>query len=221
MIWYRAVEHGLGATSAYAVTQHLEPHTIRPGKDGITRTRKWEGYRDGKHVPKDSNDSTSMVSLAERFSAGTAQWFRSPLWKALREQFSHHQEVENRILEIEYLHPILYQTTHFDGSSAHSFKPEGINMCAELDGLCLLESVILALEYAHLTRHPELISKSRNLYVDVSLRISEIVPVSFHYLEMLDTLEYRYLPSAASPWTDDSILPWYVRLPEKVVVPEH
>jgi hypothetical protein len=221
MIWYRAVEHGLGLTSAYGVNQLLEPGTLRPGKDGIIRSRKWEGYRDGKHVPKDSDDSPSMVSLAERFSPGTAHWFRSPLWKALRGEFSHHQEVENCILEIEHLHPILYQTEKIVGFTAHSFKPEGINKCVELDGIFLLESVVMAMEYSHLTRHPELIAKSRELYIDVSLRISEIAPVSFHYLEMLDTLDYRYLPSPAAPWTEDSIPPWYVRLPEKVIVPEH
>jgi hypothetical protein len=99
MIWYKAVEIGLDLDSPIAVELLLEDDRVKRDRyDDIKRPRKWRNYRQGKRTPKDSGKN-NVFDIAEDQAPGTARWFRSPMWKALKGKFANPLEVEDALAE--------------------------------------------------------------------------------------------------------------------------
>jgi hypothetical protein len=234
MIWYKAVEIGLDLDSPIAVELLLEGDRVKPDDDGIKRPRKWRHYRQGKRTPKDSGKN-NVFEIAEDQAPGTARWFRSPMWKALKGQFADRFEVENALAESDAIAAILfkYEPLELDENDLQDldltdsaappryriFQPKKILKCAKLEGIDLLEVVILLLEFGKSSQSLEVSKPALHLYEMVSPKIASIPQLEGFLPDIFEAIELRYTPDAAVQY-DEFLPPWHVRmfdLYEKIV----
>lgn len=173
-IWYQAVEDGLGLDSPYAVELFLEGDRVKPDGDGIKRPRKWRNYCDGRRTPDDIPGTLNVFDIAEYKAPGTARWFRTSMWKALKGKIRSPDDLRRRIAGNPALREIVLcesSPVEFDmpaqeplpglvGSAPFiTFETDRIGACIDLHGLDLLEAIVFLLEYGHLAHKPAITSK--------------------------------------------------------------
>lgn len=227
-IWYQAVEDGLGLDNPYAVELYLEGERVKPDKDGIKRPRKWRNFSQGKRTPADNPGTLNVFDLAERHAPGTARWFRSPMWRALKGAIDSSAELRRLIAgapalrrivlsesdPVDFAIPAQGDIPPLEGSASFiAFEAERIPDCAALEGLDLLEAIILLLEYGHLARMPSVTVRALDLYTRVSPKICEITELRYTNTLFFDEVEWRYASDIDLP-PEEIFPPWHVRMPE-------
>ena len=226
-IWYQAVELGLGLDSPYAVELFLEGDRVKCDADGIKRPRKWRQYCEGKRTPEDIPGKLNVFDIAEREASGTARWFRSTLWKALKGEVSCSDDLWGRPGERATVEGVVFSTGEsieydlpeengypaMSGSApVRRFEIHRIQDCVILEGLDLLEAVVLLLEYGNLLKQPAITTRSLDLYRSVSPKISKIPQLRSTFDQFFDAVEDRYANLIGSP-IDEIFPPWHVRMP--------
>lgn len=227
-IWYQAVELGLGLSSPIAVELLLEGDRVKPDSDGIKRPRKWRNFCDGKRTPSDNPGALNVFDIAECHAPGTARWFRSPLWKALKGQFEHPDDLLELLCELPAIQGVIFPgSEHLEydiptenGHHAltgiaplRKFEVDRIGECVGLDGLDLLEAIVLLLEYGQSTRNQSITSRSLDLYRAASPKICKIAELRYSFELLFEELEGRYTCFADVP-PDEIFPPWHVRMPQ-------
>jgi hypothetical protein len=100
-----------------------------------------------------------------------------------------------------------------------TFLPKQISKCAKLEGIDLLEVVILLLEFGKSSQSWEISKPALNLYKLVSPKITSIPQLQGFLPDIFEAIELRYTPDAAIQY-DEFLPPWHVRmynLYEKIV----
>ncbi len=209
MVWYQAVELALRARSAYAVERRLQPENVRR-VDYVIRQGNWDGYRDGKHVP-----NIAKVRLAEGAAPGTAKWFGGPIYHALRGKLTNFFHIDDYLSAHSVIGPMIYPQEEFlDGVPIRQLKHSAISDCIALEGMDLLEAIILLLESGLLSRDRRRTDRALELYVAASPKIAAIPQLRFDFPRLFEMIEHRYTPTIDVDW-DDFIPPWFVRMPDK------
>jgi hypothetical protein len=235
MIWYQAVEIGLDLVSPTSVELFLEGDRVKPDADGIKRPRKWRNFSQGIRTPKDIPGKLNVYDIADRQAPGTALWFRSPMWKALKGKLANKYEVEAALAESEAIAAIIfeYEVLEFDDEyrqelglddsdpppTYRRFRPDNINRCIDLDGVDLLEAVILLLEFGSASGSLEITRQALELYKASSPKIAKIPEITAFLPEIFEAIEFKYTPDVNAQY-DEFLPPWHVRLPdlyEKIV----
>lgn len=208
MIWYQAVELALDAPSAYAVELILQPETVE-NEDYVVRPRTWDGYRDGDHAP-----NLAKVCLAESHAPGTAKWFGGPIYYAFQGKLTNYFDIDEYLSAHPQIGPIIYPREEFIADlPIRELKFSAISDCMMLDGMDLLEAIVLLLESGILSRDRRRTDIALKLYVDACPKITEIPQLRFDFTRMFDMIESRYAPTVRMNW-DDFVPPWYVRMPD-------
>jgi hypothetical protein len=109
MVWFRAVSVSAGNASAYALEKRFDPMLLIQRDGKLTRSKKWDRYRDGKRLPSD-NSPDDIVSRVDRELPGTARWFRSPLWAALDGSFPDRHVIEIQLKSLLDIRDLLFTT---------------------------------------------------------------------------------------------------------------
>ena len=215
-IWYRSVELGLGVSSSYAVERRLEPDKVKAGPDGVFRPRKWDKYKAGKSVPIDRDDDDNSVNLAEAAAAGTARWFRSPIWNALEGKLTR-GDVEAALWAHELLRPILFEQHWAPAWELAELDDIAVAAIGRIDGLDLLELTLLYLELSQTINSHDLRIKAIDLYFGNLRRISEIPALDTNFGHLFDAIgnRYRQWLFVRSTRKLDVFFPWRSELPDK------
>ena len=235
MIWYQAVETRLELKNPGEVEKLLQGERIKPDKDGIKRPRKWRHFSKGRRSPDDIPGKLNVYDIADRQAPGTARWFRSPMWKALKGKLANRYDVEAALAESEALAAIIfeYEVLDFDDEyrlelgldendpppTYRKFRPDNINRCIELEGIDLLEAVILLLEFGRASGSLEITRPALELYKASSLKIAAIPEIGAFLPEIFEAIEFKYAPDVNAQY-DEFLPPWHARLPdlyEKIV----
>lgn len=228
MIWYQAVEDGLGLDSPITVELRLEGDRVKPDKDGIKRPRKWRQFSLGLRTPEDIPGNLNVFDIAEHEARGTARWFRSPMWKVLNGKIRSAGDVRKLISALPALNSIVLSVSKpidvdipaqgdlasIQGSAPFvRFEAARIDDCINLDGLDLLEAIVLLLEYGHLSCATSIISRALELYRAASPKICKIPALRYTFDLFFEAVEARYA-SPIDVMPDDIFPPWHVRMPE-------
>lgn len=238
IIWYQAVEHGLGLDSPIAVELFLEGDRVKRDHDGIKRPRKWRHFSQGKRTPKDVPGTLNVYDIAERQAPGSARWFRSPIWPALKDEFSTKYEVEDALSKLEPIATMIFKHETFGLSAeelqdlademaeltakldrvptqltaTHNVEPENIVLCAEFDELDLLEAVILLLEHGRLSGSLSVTRRALELYEASSTKIAAMPELAAALPTIFEKIESRYASNINTPY-DEYFPPWHFRMP--------
>lgn len=227
-IWYQAVEDGLGLNGPIAVELSLEGDRVKPEKDGIKRPRKWKKFCLGTRTPPDIPGTLNVYDIAERKAPGTSRWFRTPMWKALKGEYEHPEDllmafrglpalrrtVISESEPFEFAIPARGILPAIEGSAPFvKFATNRIGDCINLDGLDLLEAVVFVLEYGYLTRTPSITERSLNLYKEASPKICEIPALRYTFEQFFGAVEGKYT-CVVDLEPEDIFPPWHVRMPE-------
>jgi hypothetical protein len=229
MVWYQAVEIGLDLDGPIAVELFLEGDRVQPDADGIKRPRKWRNFSQGRRSAKDIPGALNVYDIAERKAPGTSRWFRSPMWRALKGEFTHLLEVEDALAESEAIAAIVfkYELVACGDEDFHDYPsddrnprprfrrllPKNIARCAKLEGIDLVEAVILLLELGRLSVSSAITKRALDLYKTASPKIAAIPALKANLSEIFDAIDFKYTPSINAQH-DDFFAPWYVRMPD-------
>jgi|GEM_PF-1118037 len=83
-LWFQSVKVISGLSSAYAIEMKIDGDRIRARDIDIMRPRKWDQYAIAKATPHGRKGSTNAVDEAERHFPGSAIFYRSIAWQALK-----------------------------------------------------------------------------------------------------------------------------------------
>ncbi len=233
--WYFAVESELQVSTPYAVEVIVEAENKAKKDAKFAGLRRWAAYKGGARVPQDIPGRLNPINMAEERAPGTARWFRSPMWQALKGKLANRYDVEAALAESDAIAVIVfeYEELAFDDEyrqelglndsdpppTYRRFRPDNINRCLELKGIDLLEAVILLLEFGSASGSLEITSRALELYKASSPKIATIPEIRAFLPEIFDAIEFKYTPDVNAQY-DEFLPPWHVRLPdlyEKIV----
>ncbi len=227
--WYFAVEIKLQVSTPYAVEVIVEAENKAKKDAKFAGLRRWAAYKGGARIPQDIPGRLNPINMAEERALGTARWFRSPMWKALKGKLANKYGVEAALAESEAIAAIVfeYEALEFDDEyrqelglddsdpppTYRRFNPDNINRCIELDGIDLLEAVILLLEFGSASGSLEITRPALELYKASSPKISAIPEIRAFLPEIFEAIEFKYTPDVNAQY-DVFLPPWHVRLPD-------
>jgi hypothetical protein len=226
MIWCEAVRLALNIESIYTLERKVEPHKVKRDDSGSMHNNKFAKYETGKHVPIDKPGGP--IENAEKVAEGTARWFRSPLWAAMKGEFEESDDIRDLIRQRPTLQSILFSCDeHIEYDiAAHgdlpalvgtapviTFEVNRICDCIQLEGLDLLEAIVLLLEYGHVLRKPAITSRALDLYQLASPKICEIPELQYSFELFFGAVEDRYANFLGVP-IEEIFPPWHARMPE-------
>lgn len=99
--WFHVVKMRSGLPSAYAIEMKLDGDLVRKRDADVARPTKWDFYRDGDKIPADKPGPRNAIEQAEASFAGTARWFRSPIWAVLRGEKLDRYAIERALRELQ------------------------------------------------------------------------------------------------------------------------
>jgi hypothetical protein len=230
--WYLAVQLRLQVSTAHAVEVRVESDNKAKRAAKFAGARRWAGYRDGTRVPQDIHGLLNPIDMAEKIAVGSARWFRSPMWNALKGQFAHHDDVTDALSDIKSVASVVFSDGNWvslDEQDLRDFDIEGsqplaasrtivadsIAGCANLDGIDLLETVILLLEHGRLSASLTITRRALDLYAAASRKIAVIPEVGAVLPGIFEVIEARYAPNLVAP-PEEIFSPWHVRMPDLV-----
>lgn len=233
--WYAAVQLKLGLPSANKVERHIEAENQRKKEDKFIGVRRWAGYKNGERVPPDIPGLLNAIDMAEKEATNTALWFRSPLWTALKGELPNRYDFENAFAKSDAIAAIIFEFEPLElGDEDHAFfgrdencgtgtsrrfSPKSIYKCIELEGIDLLEAVVLLLEFGRSSQSLEIMKPALALYEAASRKFAAIPQLKCILRDVFEAIEDKYLPRFNTNY-DEFCPPWHVRMPdlyEKIV----
>lgn len=208
-IWYDAVKFARDR----ARSEHGRAWQTRPETRELTKHfGKWAPYRRGEHVPNDPSSQTNPIDVAEASVPGTARWFRSPIWSAVQGNLSNWLEIEDYLLAIAGNSAMLCREPQvFHGKPVRKIAVEHVVKSASLDGLDLIETVVLLLERGRTRQWHELTRAAIGLFDATTEKIAHIPEIQRNYGPFFEAIERRYINSAFDE-ASNFLEPWHVRL---------
>jgi hypothetical protein len=199
------------------------------------QARKWNDFGIGKHLPNGPHDPSgpfSEVMIAESHAPGTARWFISAMWRALMDKDLDRYEIEDALSKSEPIGSIIFcnkdslglteaDLQKYDSNiqtqlvAAHNLVLDNIGQCTELEGLDLLEAVVLLLEHGRLSGSLAVTRRALELYDASSRKISEVPELRRHLPVFFEAIEDRYTPIFNTP-ANEIFPPWHARLPDLI-----
>ena len=167
MTWFRAVSVRAGNASAYALEKHFDPLLFSQRDGKLTRSKKWDRYRDGKRLPSDHSPS-EIVARVDRELPGTAKWFRSPLWTALDGPFPDRYVIDNLLRSLDDVRHLMFGMQKWSGSTQLNRLPadeaffENLLQIVSVDTLA---AILLMAREAEVIASPELRASALNAYL--------------------------------------------------------
>ena len=209
MIWYDAVWHARHQARISLGKQWQS----RPEVRELTKHfGKWAPYRRGQNVPNDPSTQTNPIEVAEAAVPGTARWFRSPIWKAIRGDLTNWRDVDDHLLRIDFAAKALFADSGaLVGKPIRKLQPDGVVQCAMLSGLDLLETIVLLLERGLATQWPELTKAALALYDASTIKIARLPQIERNYGAFFDAIESRYITVSIEE-ASNFLPPWHARL---------
>lgn len=194
-LWFHVVRLRSGLASAYAIEMKLDGDLVRKRDTDVARPTKWDFYRDGEKVPSDKPGPRNAIEQAEAVFAGTARWFRSPIWPVLRGEKLDHYAIERALRELEpEVAEILFEAEPREHESLPRLRPFDANCESRLSMLgsfdALAATVLLA-ALAEEIASPELRETSLRIYFDLQAKIKEQPTTAPFYSELFSLIDQR------------------------------
>lgn len=169
----------------------LEPERVRREAGRTIRPRLWDRYASGDHVPTDTEER-KPVSLAETRWPGTAIWFRSPMWRALRPEPVTAGEAELLLYQIESLREVLFVPSRWNPSVLRqaAVDPNLIATIIGVGGLDALAAAMVFARHAEAIHSPALRETALRLYRHLQPQLEQLPALKAHASElfwMIDT----------------------------------
>jgi hypothetical protein len=214
MVWCQATMIALNVSSAYAVEKLLYPDRIRLTDGKINRPQKWDTYESGCSIPDLTRGITSSVFEAETKAPGTTRWFLSPFWCALDGQSLNYRDLELYLRANPVIASAICKYHEFDGHQIPQIDVDNKTSLLELEGIDLVESIVLLLEIGRQSMSQHLIGNVLSQYVTRTTDIAGIPELRGIFHRVLDHIEDRYLAWLYVSYDNDFIPPWRVREPD-------
>lgn len=114
MVWFQAVSVRAGNATAYALEKRFDPLLFSHRDGKLTRSKKWDKYRDGKRLPSDLSED-DVIARIETVLPGTAKWFRSPMWAALDGSFADRYVIDALLKSLDDVTHLLFGSRVWNG----------------------------------------------------------------------------------------------------------
>jgi hypothetical protein len=191
-LWFSAVLQISGLPSAYAVELHLDP-----GRDPLVdKPRKWEEYRNGERVPTRMVGKVYAVDSAEEAFRGTAKYFESPLWKALKGEALSIGEVDAQLERLgSAITVILFELRRAERGTFFQLKNFGLSearVLARLGTFEALVAAVLLMLKGQLIASPDLRDMALRAYVDMQDALMSSPDVRDHADELFSFIDSTF-----------------------------
>ncbi len=166
MTWFRAVSVRADGASAYALEKRFDPHLFKLQDGKLTRSKKWDRYRDGKRLPSDLTPA-AVVSRVEAAIPSTARWFRSPLWDAIDGTLKDRYDIERKLRSLADVSYLLFGVEKWSGGKQLNRLPISDIVFDALVNIASIDSfaaILLMAREAEVIASPELRSKALCAY---------------------------------------------------------
>jgi hypothetical protein len=170
-IWFHAVSIASGLNPS-ALERLLDPEKVRKDETGrVERPKKWDRYRLGKLVPEDVPGGA--IERAEQRFAGSARWFRHPLWIGLRsdpvtaeDTMTALQQLDASVVNAIFSARVDAPSENWEPSYPRiNTEPNVISHVAHLGSVDALAATLLLAKRAEAIASSELRDIAVNLYV--------------------------------------------------------
>lgn len=183
-IWMAAVFAASGLTPGQ-IEALLEPERVRREGGRTIRPRLWDRYASGDHVPNDNQDR-KPVSLAEARWPGTAVWFRSPMWRALRPEPVTAALAEQLLGQIEPLRDVLFVPSRWNPSVLRQAAVDP-TLLATIIGVGRIDALAAAMVFARQAEaihSPPLRDTALRLYRHLQPQLEQLPALKTHASEL-------------------------------------
>lgn len=188
-IWIAAVAQASG-WSAAQMEQRFDPDKVRTEDGVVVRPRKWDRYLAGKMSASDSGPNGS-VAKAEALFPGTARWFRTPLWRALKTAPMAQEEVIALLRKLDA--PISEMLFPVDPNGIERYFPKfDEDLRARLvdcEPWHALAAAILLSRFAVVISSPDLRDLAVAAYHALLRPVAELAPLVEHYPALFDLVD--------------------------------
>lgn len=193
-LWFHVVKLRSGLTSSYAIEIALEPDRFRQSSDGIKRPSKWAGYESGSRVPRALPRRPDAIEVAEAAYPGSAAYFHSPLWRALKGQVQDVPTVEGLLLSLasDVVNVLVREIVH--GGVVHKqfvdFGEQSIAELVTIGSFDALAAALLLVRKSELIGYPLLREGALDCYLQLQPRLAalpEVQPFAVELFRLIDT----------------------------------
>lgn len=186
--WYNTIANHFDLDVPFHLERIIEPGNIKRDQDGkLYSNRAWDKYRNGSRSPKDGmkRDGTpNVVVLAEQRVPQSAEIYRHPIWRVLREDVIGVSESK----EIIYSFRDYVRRYYFDlelPSLQARLDSFGANVCLPIQ-IGSDDDLIVSLD--HLAIHL------------LILKMDPLLPTDVWYLGIKENINMTLGPISRSPW---------------------
>lgn len=194
-MWFHLVKMRSGLPSAYAIEMSLDGERIRKRNGDVSRPTKWDFYRDGEKVPADKPGPRNAIEQAETAYAGTACWFRSPIWEVLRGKKIERYSIERSLQKLQpEVVEILFEPEPREHESQPRQRPIDAACESRLEMLGTFDSLVAAILLAELSEaisSPELRKSALKIYHQLQPILKDLPEIAPFYQELFSWIDSR------------------------------
>lgn len=175
------------------IEEQLEPHLVRREGGRKVRPRKWDRYAHGKIGPSDASDA-DPVSLAESAWPGTANWYRSLVWRALDQRPITESDLNAQLETLQTLRPILFRSSRWNPEVIVPAPAEADLFASLLQhgGLDALAAAMLLARKSEVIASPELRNAALQLGRDLQPELLQLPALCVHGAELFRSIDLNF-----------------------------
>lgn len=194
-LWFHVVKLRSGLPSAYAIEMALDGERVRKRDGDVSRPTKWDFYRDGDKVPSDKAGPRNAIEQAETSFAGTARWFRSPIWAVLRGEKLDRHDIERALRELQpEVVEILFEPEPREHESLPRQRPIDADCETRLAMLGSFDSLVATVLLVALSEEiasPDLRETALRIYHELQPALKEQPEIAPFYPELFSSIDKR------------------------------
>lgn len=194
-LWFRALQEMSGLPTAYAVEMALDGDRVRKRNTDVSRPRKWDAYKRGAKVPADRPGPRNAIEQAEARFPGSARWFRSPLWRYLKNEPFNARQFEDALRMIEpAVVSLLFEAApreHEKVPRQRSFDHDTADRLIALGGFDALVAAILLAGLSEVIASPDLRERALHVYVELQSPLWRMPVLEGIYAELFSQIDAR------------------------------
>lgn len=193
-MWFHVVQMRSGLESAYEIAMAVEGGPVeKKDPDQPNRANTWTRYPVGGKVPTSMKGKRDTVAMAEEAYPGTARWFNSPIWPALKRQSSSPQGVENALHSLSPAVQILLfesGTLFLDAQpNPHGFDKWRMAALLATNDFDVLAAAVLLYVLSEHRGSPQLRLQAQWIYVCAQPMLGRLPETAPFFDELLDMVE--------------------------------